>query len=217
MKIVLNRSEIDDTGQVWYIHPTGVRQRARIEICKTCDQQYATYPRGGNGYCSNKCAIRNCNRCNKGFSPNSNRQVYCSTECKRGSGICENCGKKYVFSHHGAKRFCSTSCHYEHKCPIGTVRDGGSGYKIIKVAPGTLGIKTRRGTHSKNNWMWEHRYVMQQMLGRPLQKNENVHHINGRRDDNRPENLELWKKSQPAGIRSADYHCAGCRCHEHSV
>jgi hypothetical protein len=96
------------------------------------------------------------------------------------------------------------------------VRDGGSGYKIVKVPPNTQGVKTKRGT-SSNSWMWEHRYVMQQMLGRPLQKNENVHHINGVRDDNRPENLELWKRSQPAGIRAADYHCAGCRCFEHSV
>jgi hypothetical protein len=38
----------------------------------------------------------------------------------------------------------------------------------------------------------DHRIVMEQMLGRPLEPFENVHHINGRRDDNRLENLELW-------------------------
>jgi hypothetical protein len=79
----------------------------------------------------------------------------------------------------------------------------------MKVAPGTPGAKNYG---CRTNWMLEHRYVMQQVLGRPLEANENVHHKNGRRDDNRPENLELWKRSQPAGVRSHDYHCAGCRC-----
>ena len=45
---------------------------------------------------------------------------------------------------------------------------------------------------------------MEQMLGRPLWRDESVHHINGVRDDNRPENLELWSKSQPAGQRVVD-------------
>lgn len=50
----------------------------------------------------------------------------------------------------------------------------------------------------------EHRVLMEQLLGRPLEPHENIHHRNGVRDDNRPENLELWSTSQPKGQRWQD-------------
>ncbi len=56
----------------------------------------------------------------------------------------------------------------------------------------------------RNNTLLEHRVVMEQIIGRSLLINETVHHKNGIRHDNRPENLELWVKCHPAGQRVPD-------------
>lgn len=58
----------------------------------------------------------------------------------------------------------------------------------------------------------EHRHVMEQVLGRPLKRNELVHHRNDDKTDNRPGNLELMTSSQhmkhhnPNGPRRTSHH-----------
>jgi hypothetical protein len=50
----------------------------------------------------------------------------------------------------------------------------------------------------------EHRRVVAESIGRLLWDFENVHHKNGRRADNRIENLEIWIVPQPQGQRPDD-------------
>jgi hypothetical protein len=57
---------------------------------------------------------------------------------------------------------------------------------------------------NKRGMLLEHIKVMSDVLGRPLYEGETVHHKNGVRSDNHPDNLELWVSFQPPGQRPED-------------
>lgn len=91
----------------------------------------------------------------------------------------------------------------QHGLDMTAPKNSPEGWREWKIGP--EGYVVRYG---KFNGEWiqqtEHRALMEDRLGRPLLPRENVHHINGVRHDNRPENLELWSTSQPAGQRVED-------------
>lgn len=159
----------------------------------------------------------NCMRCNDPFVAIRSNQKYCSKLCyqnskhqrsydkKRFKVLCKFCKKEFNGGRKEAS-YCSDDCMWNNLSIINT--------KYIDI-PSCLESADRKIDKNlgyvrvyapmhieANTWgyVYEHRIIAEQMMGRSLLKNEIVHHKNGKRWDNRSENLEVMNKHDHAKL-----------------
>lgn len=148
-----------------------------------------------------------CKAHQKRFREHGNPQEHIPLRVRSTTGICEvpDCGGKVH-----ARRLCAT--HDWRLSTWGTLDTEGRTLKfravegerrVDKTGYAKIKLPSHPEAHA-NGWVFEHRQVMSDFLGRKLLPEENVHHINGVRYDNRIENLELWNIAQPSGQRAED-------------
>ena len=204
--------------------------RHKCEYCGK-EKEYK-YPSHVKKYCSHQCANKallekrdkgemvdvSCKTCGKVFSmlqsEKKRREAYggnvqyCSKKCMgvgmrtRKETTCKNCGKSFEttrLNERGKGQYCSRKCAGEFRRKTGFAKKNGywmeNGYKVIYLE-GNKSIK-------------EHIKVVQDCLGRELNSNECVHHINGNKEDNRIENLQLMTKGEHSKLHREQEKAGG--------
>ena len=169
--------------------------------------------------------VKVCKKCGKKFSKLSlatykawNKRIYCSRDCylqarknKKVYSKCIVCEKRIniVPSKIGRTKYCSLECRdrdWKDNSPI-------SGEKNYNWKGGTTRVqgyiyqkKPKHPFCNGGGYVMQHRLVMEKKIGRYLTTNEEVHHRNGIKDDNRIENLEIVVKNKHFGVIKCP-HC----------
>lgn len=151
-----------------------------IELqCGTCGKPFQAYPSDERRYCSRRCYE---------IGKRKNYQFQCAL-----------CGKNMILTprecRSGGRHYCSKRCAARSVNPLGSQTGifsrtwkGGNfiskeGYRMVLI-PG-LGKYTT-----------EQKRIMEKRLGHPLQKDEVVHHLDGNKLNNDPENLIICTRSE---------------------
>lgn len=160
--------------------------RRRAEMPRTCTKDNCEALVAGGGLCARHYTVA----FRSGYRALGSAKTCTVDDCDRPTRSREYCQR-----HYSKFRRWGTPTPPPRPRPKHKKREP-SGYVMVKAPDNPMAMA--------NGYVPEHRLVMAEHLARPLTKFENVHHINGVRDDNRIENLELWNTYQPAGQRIPD-------------
>ena len=152
-----------------------------------------------------------CLHCGEEFDE-GNKKLYCSRSCRQRAKakrhykrkkyggrrrICKICSKEYQPTGYKQK-YCSVGCGaISQKKYLSIPECLEEASRKLDKTIGYVRVYCPMHPHA-NTWgyVYEHRLIMEGILGRFLESNEHVHHKNGKRWDNRPENMEVLSASE---------------------
>ena len=115
---------------------------------------------------------------------------------------CLQCSKLYrvSLSRQNTSKYCSRSCRSRATPRNGSKHPRWKGGRVINSQGYVLVYAPEHPLKNANNKIREHRLVMEKFIGRQLHSYEDVHHINGNKQDNDIENLQLLGKRAHARL-----------------
>lgn len=149
-----------------------------------------------------------CCNCGTNFESSNKDKKYCCSKCYnlskqkrhyaksgKGSGICIKCGISFKKTN-AKQKYCTLVCFGKSQrkyldipdCILNSHRKVDKNIGYVRVYCPDHREANNRG------YVYEHRLLMEQFLGRELLKTEVVHHKNKKRWDNRLENLEVMDR-----------------------
>lgn len=165
--------------------------------------------------------LKKCLQCGNKFKTlhhDYSKRIYCSQECSNKSKIGKpspNKGKKYpplskearikISIAQRGRKHSKETCKKIGNAQIGSKNHSWKGGKHINYG-GYIVIYKPEHPFASGKYIMEHRVIMEQILGRYLEPFEIVHHRNGIKTDNRPENLQIViRKAHFGSVRCP--HC----------
>jgi len=124
-------------------------------------------------------------------------------------GKCERCGEEFVYYRKYKLSPASNRTRFCPKCRQSLILQRNQNHRK-RYEKRYVDGKGYVNVYIDGKYQIEHRYVMEQKLGRKLVNGELVHHIDGVRSNNAPENLELWVNTHVCGVRASTLICPHC-------
>lgn len=163
--------------------------------------------------------VKNHNYCSRACLGKANAERFRLARIK----ICANCGKEFEYKGHHTSRnkhfFCCTECVYEFKNVQMLVNCDWCGKPFYKKRSAVARTKHNFCDHNcyrdfinfeqagATNQIVDgkclYRKLAEIKIGRPLQSNEEVHHIDGNHENNNPDNLKVLTASEHSKLHAA--------------